>query len=248
MRLTGGGLTHPGLVRRRNEDVLLMREADGLWLIADGMGGLDEGAWAAGMVAARLAGVPTGQGAAADAAAVGAALQGANGEVHMAARRSGVSIGTTAVCLLLQDGAYACVWAGDSRAYRLRGERLQQLTRDHSHVQELVDQGRLAPEDARRHPARNVVTRAVGIDPILSCETVVGNARGGDRFLLCSDGLTEVVEDPEIALALDAEPQAACERLLALALERGAPDNVTLAVVAVAGGPLPPMDAASGPG
>lgn len=242
MRLRSAGLTHPGLVRPGNEDVLLMREADGLWLVADGMGGLEDGAWAAQVVADRISGLATGPSAEAGAAAVGAALQGANGEINMAARRRRVSIGATAVCLLLRDGEYACVWAGDSRAYRLRGGRLQQLTHDHSQVQELVEQGRLAAADARRHPARNVVTRAVGIDPVLSCETVTGNAQGGDRFLLCSDGLTEVVEDGEIAAALEADPEAACERLLALALERGAPDNVTLAAIAVAGGPFSSMD------
>ncbi|HEX8234186.1 MAG TPA: PP2C family serine/threonine-protein phosphatase [Caulobacteraceae bacterium] len=242
MRLRSAGLTHPGLVRRANEDALLMREADGLWLVADGMGGLEDGAWAAQVVAERVARLATGQSSAADAAAVGAALQGANGEINMAARRRRVSIGSTAACLLLGDGAYACVWAGDSRAYRLRGGELQQLTRDHSHVQELVEQGRLAAADARRHPARNVVTRAVGIDPVLSCETVTGNVQGGDRFLVCSDGLTEVVEDAEIAADLEAEPEAACELLLALALERGAPDNVTLAVIAVSGGPFSSMD------
>ncbi|HEY9348845.1 MAG TPA: serine/threonine-protein phosphatase, partial [Inquilinus sp.] len=142
-------------------------------------------------------------------------------------------IGATVVVLLLRDGRYACLWAGDSRLYLLRDGMLRQLTRDHSYVQRLIDSGSRTPEQGRRHPGANVITRAVGASGPLELDMVQGDSRPGDVFLLCSDGLTNVVAEAEIADRLAALPcEAASTALLDLALARGAPDNVTLVVLA----------------
>jgi serine/threonine protein phosphatase PrpC len=127
------------------------------------------------------------------------------------------------------------LWAGDSRAYLLREGRLARLTRDHTQVQDRVERGLLSPDEARTHPMAHVLTRAVGVGPELELARADGAAWPGDTFLLCSDGLHGVAEDAEIAAALAGKsPSVACEALLALAYERGAPDNVTVVVAACA--------------
>jgi serine/threonine protein phosphatase PrpC len=163
---------------------------------------------------------------------VAKALTDANAElVRLSAERG--TMGSTVVSLLAHDGHYACLWAGDSRAYLYRAGALKRLTRDHSVVQEMVDAGALSEDHARAHPRSNVITRAVGARDSLDVESVFGAAQAGDRFLLCSDGLTGVVTDREIAEAMIRAPlEAAAERLLDQALARGAPDNVTLIMVA----------------
>lgn len=234
MRIRSFGVSHPGLVRPRNEDALLMREADGLWLVADGMGGHRHGDWAARAVAASVAGVVLRRDFHQDVAAVEWALQHANVEVHAEASRRGTTIGSTAVCLLVGDKLFAVTWAGDSRAYILQGAGLDQLTRDHTPVQELVEQGCILPSEARTHPKRHILTHAIGVDPEVQMVTDIGALGAENRFLLCSDGLTEVVEDVEIGAALaQREPRVVCEDLLQLALARGAPDNVTIAIIVV---------------
>ncbi|MDB5718321.1 MAG: Protein serine/threonine phosphatase PrpC, regulation of stationary phase, partial [Sphingomonas bacterium] len=126
---------------------------------------------------------------------------------------------------------------GDSRVYRLRGGGIEQLTRDHSHVQQLVDAGLICVEEAARHPMGNVITRAVGVSPDFSLDIVEGAADAGDSFLLCSDGLTRCLSDRELAtIAAEGDPQQACERMLAMTLARGAPDNVSIVLVRCAAG------------
>jgi protein phosphatase len=141
-------------------------------------------------------------------------------------------IGTTLVALLMFGEHFACLWCGDSRAYLLRAGALRQLTRDHSESQDLVDRGVLDPEEAKLWPRRNVLTRALGANDAAELEIVSDRLASGDVFLLCSDGLTGHLDEADIAAALgEDEPQAMCDRLIALTLERGASDNVTVAVV-----------------
>jgi serine/threonine protein phosphatase PrpC len=142
-------------------------------------------------------------------------------------------IASTVVVLLADDSEYACLWAGDSRIYRWRDGELRRLTTDHSHVQELVDAGLLSPEAAASHPQSNIVTRAIG-GGRLEFGRLREPLRPSDRFLLCSDGLTNMVTDEEIAreLAAAQAPAAAAEQLLNLVLTRGAVDNVTIVIVA----------------
>jgi serine/threonine protein phosphatase PrpC len=223
--------THVGLVRARNEDSAAALPERGLWVVADGMGGHARGDRASSLVTSRLAGLPPTDGAQDLLRAVQSALAACNRELHAPAAREGLS-GCTVVVLLAVDGHFACLWAGDSRLYRLRAGRLEQLTRDHTLVQELVDRGELTPEAARVHPWRNRITRAVGIDDWLELDVTQDRLMPGDRFLLCTDGLNGELEEEEIKVNLSVDPpDAAAEALLRLTLERGARDNVTLVLV-----------------
>ena len=217
-----------GLVRDRNEDSFCVRDADGFWAVADGMGGHVGGEWAATRLTDHLAAVPLTQDFEAACAAVEVAVKSANDEIRAEGLRRGGTMGTTFAGLLLRDGCCTLFWAGDSRAYRLRDGRLELLTRDHSRVQELVDGGLLAPEDAPGHPLGHVLTRAVGIDPEVQVERKKSEARPGDIHLLCSDGVHSCLDESEIArrLALGA-PGRVVEALLDAAVAAGAPDNVT---------------------
>jgi serine/threonine protein phosphatase PrpC len=170
------------------------------------------------------------------------ALLDANRRLLQLAQRSPTqtTIGATVVVLLARGEYFLTCWVGDSRIYRLRQGRLQQLTQDHSQVEELVTRGLLLPEEAENHPASNVVTRAVGATDELFVDMDYGDARPGDRFLLCSDGLTRELTDAEIrsVLARNASAADLCSALVDMALQRRARDNVT-AIVSRVLGPAP---------
>ena len=228
-----GHVTHPGLVREANEDGVLVRPDIGLWAVADGMGGHGGGDIASGAVVAALGALAPSASAAGFLAEFESRIVSVNAELRAMARlRAGAILGTTLAALLIHGAHYACVWCGDSRCYLLRGGGLAQLSRDHSEVQELVDRGVLSRDEAASWPRRNVVTRALGAADEAELEMVDGPAHPGDRFLLCSDGLTTHVADDEIAALLGtADPQAAADACLRLTLERGASDNVSVVVV-----------------
>lgn len=225
------GRTHVGCVRSLNEDAVLNRADIGLWAVADGMGGHEGGEVASTAVVDALSKVSNFTTAYAFRDAATQALSEVNAKlVELSASRG--TMGSTVVTLLAHDGHYACLWAGDSRAYLYRAGALKRLTRDHSVVQEMVDAGAITEERARAHPRANVITRAVGAREQLVVDSVFGPIQAGDRFLLCSDGLTGVVTDREIAEHMIRAPlEAAAERLLDQALARGAPDNVSLVLV-----------------
>jgi serine/threonine protein phosphatase PrpC len=229
-----GAATHVGCVRKLNEDAYLDRADLGLWAVADGMGGHDAGDHASQATVAALARIPAPPSAPILLASVKAALVTANQELRQeaAGRGPGRIIASTVVTLLAFGDHYACVWAGDSRLYRLRGEEFRQISRDHSHVQELVETQMLSPEDARNHPLGNVVTRAVGATDELELESTHDRLRDGDLFLLCSDGLCKAVEDGEIrAILMRTSLFDAPYALIESALERKASDNVTVVTV-----------------
>jgi serine/threonine protein phosphatase Stp1 len=233
-RFRSHGLTHLGLVRTRNEDAFLDRPEIGLWVVADGMGGHEAGDYASASVVGRLARFKPFADLEEYIDEVRRAL--AHVDVHLRARAKAIGpqavIASTAACLLVYGEEFAAVWVGDSRVYQLRAGELCRLTIDHTRVQGLVDAGLLKPQDVPGHPEAHIVTRAIGAGR-LHFGTRVGVLHPGDRFLLCSDGLTNMVEDAEIAAALAAaEPRDAAERLLALVLGRGATDNVTIVIVA----------------
>jgi serine/threonine protein phosphatase PrpC len=228
-------LTHVGLVRRRNEDAFLDRPDLGLWAVADGMGGHAEGDYASARIVAALgADRPPGElGQLIDVAA--GRLSEVDAELRARASRlgPGAVIASTVVVLLAEVDEFAVLWAGDSRAYRWRNGEFQQLTVDHSHVQELVDLGLLPPEAAALHPQSHIVTQAIGAG-LFEFGIVREALVAGDRFLLCSDGLTNMVRDSDIAREIAAAlPQIAAERLLDRVMARGAADNVTMVIVAV---------------
>jgi len=225
--------THVGLRRKVNEDSMLVRTDRGLWAVADGMGGHEAGDVASAKVTEALLRLPIVYGLDDLVGSVIVALQGVNRElIEIAAAEHGSrTIGSTVVGLAIADGQYRCFWAGDSRAYRVRGDQITRLTRDHSLVQDLVDAGMLSPQEAENHPNSSVITRAVGVVAELRVETSSGDVRAGDQFLLASDGLTRVVDDQELAAELSSsDPEQAAERLIETVLSRGAPDNVTIII------------------
>ncbi len=146
----------------------------------------------------------------------------------------GRTIGTTVVGILSDDTEFCCFWVGDSRAYRITGGAISQISRDHSLVQELVDAGMLEAERAEHHPNANVLTRAVGAAVPLKVDTVTGPLEKSDIFVLASDGLTRLVSEDEIAAAFSGGSiEAAADKLLEMALSRGAPDNVSFVIATV---------------
>ena len=237
-----GQATDVGCRRSVNEDALLARPDLGLWVVADGMGGHEAGDFASATIVEELAHV--GHAASPDdlRARVMARLSRANDRILDHSHDLGRgAIGATVVAILANGEDYACIWSGDSRAYLLRDGRLVQQSRDHTEVRALLDAGSITAEEAANWPRKNVITRAIGVTDRPECDMVVGQLRPGDRFLLCSDGLTEHVTDPEIADHLDRMgPQDACDALIRQTLERGAQDNVT--VIAFRCDPLPEDD------
>lgn len=226
--------THVGLRRKVNEDSMLVRADRGLWAVADGMGGHDAGDVASAMVTDALLRLPIVYGLDPLVEGAIAALNRVNHELIVLAGSDNPrrTIGSTVVGLAIADGQYRCFWAGDSRAYHVRGSQIAMLTRDHSLVQDLVDAGMLDADEARDHPNASVITRAVGVIEDLKVEIASGDAIPGDLFLLASDGLTRLVDDGELAAELISRPPAdAVETLIETVLDRGAPDNVTIVVV-----------------
>ncbi len=226
-------VSHVGLARELNEDSLLARPEIGLWAVADGMGGHGGGDVASHAVVEALKSLAPQASAADLLGEFERCIVRVNAQLRALARSRGASVmGTTLVALLVHGAHFACVWCGDSRVYLSRGGELSQISRDHSEVQELVDRGVLDEDEARSWPRRNVVTRALGVTDQAELEMVDGPAYAGDRFLLCSDGLTTHLADSEIAaLLVTGDPQQACDDLLELTLRRGASDNVSLIVV-----------------
>ncbi len=227
-------VSHVGKVREVNEDSLLARPEVGLWVIADGMGGHGGGDVASQAVVAALATIASSDSAAELLAHFEDCIIRVNADLRALAKTRAMQvIGTTVAAILIHGTHYACVWCGDSRAYLLRGGVLTQISRDHSEVQDLVDRGILDEREAKLWPRRNVITRALGAADQAALEIGEGPIMDRDRFLLCSDGLTNHVDDSEIAALLgSADPQKVCARLLALTLQRGASDNVSIIVVA----------------
>jgi protein phosphatase/serine/threonine-protein phosphatase Stp1 len=237
MDVKSWALTDAGAVRKHNEDNMLSRPELGLWVVADGAGGHASGEVASGMIVAALNALPRSLNGAQVLSEVRLTLS----RVHQSLRDEAASrggdtmIASTFICLILRDHHFACLWAGDSRAYLLRHGELTQISRDHSLVQELVDAGNLAPEDAEHHPHANVITRAVGADSeSLELDKVIGAAEPGDRFLLCSDGLSKTLTKEELASLLGApDGVPPPELLVAAALAHRVTDNVTAVVIEV---------------
>ena len=212
---------------------MLVRTDRGLWAVADGMGGHEAGDVASAKVTGALLRLPIVYGLDEMVESAIVALKSVNRElIEIAASEHGSrTIGSTVVGLAIADGQYRCFWAGDSRAYRIRGEQIAQLTRDHSLVQDLVDAGMLSPQEAENHPNSSVITRAVGVVEELKIDIASGDARSGDQFLLASDGLTRLVDDDELVAELTSRrPAEAAERLIETVLSRGAPDNVSIII------------------
>lgn len=222
--------THVGHVRRVNEDRLLERTDRGLWAVADGMGGHSAGdiaaTWATDALAA-LADAPV----AITPDTVIDRLRDAHDAIRGREFTGGMS-GTTIVALHLDAGQARIFWAGDSRAYRIRGGEAEQLTVDHSMVQEMVDAGAITPDQARHHPQGNVITRALGVEIDPGVETRTVDVQSGDLFLLCSDGLSRSLDLQGIDTLERLDLIA--DRLLTAALALDGSDNISLVLVRIA--------------
>jgi serine/threonine protein phosphatase PrpC len=226
--------THAGCKRKINEDAMLSRPDLGLWAVADGMGGHDAGEVASALVVDMLEKAPARPELSARIDAARIALHAANRQLLALAESGGGkrTIGSTVVLLAVDAASFACLWAGDSRAYLARDGVLEQLTHDHSLVQQLVDSGDIDPKSAAQHPNANIILRAVGAGPDLDIDGIEGDASAGDVFLLASDGLTRLIGDRELLEVLRMpDMEAAADRLMNLSLARKAPDNVTFVIV-----------------
>ena len=247
-RIESVARTDVGRVRKLNEDNYLDRAAEGLWVVADGMGGHQAGDVASGMIVDAMAQVESFGSGYAFLDEVRDRLQRVNRTLiaRAAVMAPGSVIGSTVVVLMVYAGHFACLWAGDSRIYLLRNNRFEQLTRDHSMLQELLDSGSLQRADARSFRKANVITRAVGVTDALALDMTQGPIEPGDLFVLCSDGLTGMMEDREIHDVLRAAPSldAAADALIGCTLERGARDNVTVVLVSVTPDPEDTLDLA----
>ena len=267
--LSWGSASHAGQLRPDNEDNVLAR--DGIFVVADGMGGHEAGEVASELAIERISAslaehdLPT-------SANVIDAITTANGDIFRASianpAQRGMGTTITAIAVIADplagrgepnidendpaaepiivpvhpSEALVLANVGDSRTYLLRHDRLRRVTVDHSYVQELVATGHITEDEARTHPRRNIVTRALGIDPDVKVDWWTLPLIRGDRFLLCSDGLVDEVTDAEIAATLlgTSDPQEAADRLVAQANDAGGRDNVTVVIVDVLEGDEPP--------
>jgi len=226
-----GHNTHVGLRREHNEDTYYADADMGLWLVADGMGGHEHGevasALARDIVIAQIQ----------KGAALTEAIRSADKAIihHSGKRTEALPMGTTIAICQLKGNAFEVCWVGDSRVY-IWDDGLRQLSQDHSYVQELIERGAITHEQARTHPHRNVVTQALGVTPPedLRMDTLSCALKVGMQILLCSDGLTEEVDDATIAAILarkDLSAQECVDHLILQALDEGGSDNVTVVLI-----------------
>jgi protein phosphatase len=237
---TYAGRTDVGVLRSGNEDSYLIVPEQGLFIVADGMGGHAAGEVASEMavkIIAQELGPVKGASDSELAERMRRAIQAANTAIfeRTLREREKRGMGTTATALVLNGARYLIGQVGDSRAYLLREGSLLQLTKDHSYVQEQVDAGYLTPEQARTHPYSNVITRCVGANAEVSPDIYLGTLKTGDLYLLASDGLTGMLEDEDLGqvLASDLEPEAMVDTLIDEANRRGGLDNITAIVVRI---------------
>jgi PPM family protein phosphatase len=231
-----GFATHPGRKRRHNEDSYVVEPP--MFAVADGMGGAKAGEVASGLAAAALREADT-DGRSGEER-VTELIQEANRRVFRRANedRDASGMGTTMTVALVEDGGVVFGHVGDSRAYLIREGSIEQLTDDHSLVAELVRSGRLTPEEAEAHPQRSVITRAVGTEPDVDVDTFTIEPEEGDLFLICSDGLTDMVDDGTIIDAIERhrdDLDEAAKALVGAANRVGGEDNITVLLVEVGG-------------
>lgn len=235
------GKSDRGLVRTCNEDAFAVRPDLNICLAADGMGGAAAGELASRMFvesALKVFDAPGAVTAEDMEDRIKKAFYFANREIldHVKENPGHKGMGCTAELIAFTEEGFVLGHMGDSRAFRLRNGMLRQLTRDHSLVQEQVDQGVISPEEARHHAMRNIVLRAIGVDQEISLDLIRGTVRPGDHFLLCSDGLTDMVDETDIATVLlsgNSLPEKTVA-LIRMAKENGGTDNIT-AVLALCG-------------
>jgi PPM family protein phosphatase len=235
--------TDTGKKRRRNEDEYVVEPP--LFAIADGMGGAQAGELASSLAAGAVRDDDVG--GVSGERRVGELIQEANRRVYQRSSQDAAAsgMGTTMTVALVEDAAVAFGHVGDSRAYLIRDGRLEQLTEDHSLVAELVRSGKLSPEEAGTHPQRSVITRALGTDPDVDPDTFSVPTQPGDLFMLCSDGLTSMVEDEAILQGVEKnrdDLQTAVKALIRAANKGGGEDNITIIFFEIGDGAGEPLE------
>ncbi len=243
--------THTGMVRSHNEDSITVEPEIGLAVLADGMGGYNAGEVASGIATAMISSetrltlsrvdphmVDRASGALIATRLLREVIARANVSIYQSANSQPqyAGMGTTLVATLFCDNKLTVAHIGDSRCYRLRDSKLEQITRDHSLLQEQIDSGLLTREAARRSQNKNLVTRALGIEPEVEAEIHTHEARAGDIYLMCSDGLNDMVEDEDIELTLNtlgSNLPLAADQLVQMANDAGGRDNVSVILIKV---------------
>ena len=249
--LQAASLTDPGRVRDHNEDCIESRPDIGLFVLADGMGGYNAGEVASGMATSlisdglqetwdmrSMAGRGREDAKATSEQLIKDQIARANSAIFTTSQNNPecAGMGTTLVVALFFDNFMTVAHIGDSRLYRLRGESMEQVTRDHSLLQEQLDSGLITPEEAKLSQNKNLVTRALGIDPVVEPEVHVYETQPDDTYLLCSDGLSDMVEDEEIRLTLltlKSNPTLTVQQLVQAANDNGGRDNISAMLVRV---------------
>jgi PPM family protein phosphatase len=250
--LQSASLTDPGRVRDHNEDCIESRPEIGLFVLADGMGGYNAGEVASGMATSIIADglqetwkpreverMGRDEAKAASMKLIEEQIARANNAIFTTSQNNPecAGMGTTLVVCLYFDNFVTVAHIGDSRLYRLRGESMEQVTRDHSLLQEQLDSGLITPEEAKLSQNKNLVTRALGIDPSVEAELHVHETQPDDIYLLCSDGLSDMVDDEEIRLTLitlKTNPSLTVQQLVQAANDNGGRDNISAMLIRVA--------------
>ena len=228
------GKTDVGKARKLNEDSMLVRPDVGMWAVADGMGGHEAGDVASQMVVSTLNEIQLGSSLEKYINDIEDALVNVNKKLIEIAHQGEkpTTCGSTVVVMLAYEKYCAFLWAGDSRLYRIRDNKIIQLTTDHSQVQLYVDQVLISKDEAESHPHANMITRAVGASENFVLDVDMQEMEKGDRYLLCSDGLTKHIPDTDFEKILaKGDVEKKCNELIDLTLARGAKDNVTAVLV-----------------
>ncbi len=226
--------THMGLVRSINEDRLLVNAEQGIFAVSDGMGGHMRGDIAAQMVVDALAEVSASADHRQTSEAVRQAIGKANTDICKQALAEGVdaTMGATVSALVVSGNRYSCLWAGDSRIYLLRNNKLSRLTNDHSVTQDLIDRKLIKESQRNSHPQACVITRAIGVSSALDIAMTSGDALPDDRFLICSDGICGTLDDNEICqIMVGSIEERAADDLVDAVINLGAKDNLSFILV-----------------
>lgn len=227
-------LTDVGCVRKVNEDSLFEESDYYLWAVADGMGGHQVGDLASQKIVELLEKIEPSESLSDYVDTVENALLDANQQLieYASVMFENQTMGSTVVCMVIKQNVGVVLWVGDSRLYRYRNRQLQQLTRDHSQVEEMVQLGLITAQEAETHPNKNVITRAVGVEQQLFVDVNVFSTQVGDTFLLCSDGLYNSVSKMDVETKLSHRDAEVCALdLMKTSLENGAEDNVSLIII-----------------
>jgi protein phosphatase len=235
--------TDVGKVRKVNEDACLARPDEGLWAVADGMGGHSAGDLASGLIVEQMGEVDLSGPLSASVTEIERRLIDVNEQLRdLASSRNISTIGSTFAGMVIRDGFGVCLWVGDSRVYRIRDGRIEQVSQDHAFVEDLVEKGILSREDAAGHPQSNLVTRAVGAQENLKVDVEIFELEHEDTYVLCSDGLDKEVPESDIVdVVMREQPEVLSTQLVEEALERGARDNVTVITITVRDPSLPEL-------